>query len=350
MQGWRNLDREDGVTGTEWRAAREAALMTQAHLAGAAGVGLKTVARLEAGSRVSFESLRAVRAVLGGERVADGAESAAAGGPVDGADVPAPDPRPVRPASQDGAESPPAGVRGWLRSAEGAAVARVLCVVAGAVAGIAAASGGPLAPPPSAGQRAGIERMRATLRLTMREVTASRAAERWRALVLSADAVLADGAEPDPHATAVVKGNPGQAMPRGFGADRVPGLLTERGFGLAAAGPNPASPAEGRGTVWPMRPHSAWMWPFRRGDGLPGIRVALSPVTDEACARMAAAVEKALPGRLLMAASPAAPSDMAGPDTPPPRNASGPADVRCGGGWNTVHALIYARPGAGSAP
>ena len=49
----------------DWKVSRKLRLTTKAHLAGAAGVSLKTVVHLEADHRVSFESLRSIRAAIG---------------------------------------------------------------------------------------------------------------------------------------------------------------------------------------------------------------------------------------------------------------------------------------------
>ena len=55
----------DDGNGMRVRLARQAAIMTQEHLAAAAGVSAKTIARMERGNETSAETLRAVGAVLG---------------------------------------------------------------------------------------------------------------------------------------------------------------------------------------------------------------------------------------------------------------------------------------------
>lgn len=66
------------MLGSDARLRRQRMLMTQAHLADAAGLSLATIKRLERGENVSFETMRAVAAVLGTD-----------------AGAPAPDPVPI---------------------------------------------------------------------------------------------------------------------------------------------------------------------------------------------------------------------------------------------------------------
>lgn len=322
--------------------------MTQVHLAQAAGVSLKTIVRLEAGARISFDTQRALRAVL---------DIPYAVHPVDESCLPA-------------AEHESEGQSILGSSEEGAAGdnhaplrLRPLGMVIAAGMGVLLAVGMFLilrsSEVVSRSPQDGLARTNPTYAQLLRLPATTDAVVNWRTVVMIAGHLVSD-APPVLSRTEIWNGHARQSLPLDMisgwpdraTVDGLSHLVMRGGRGLMPLHDEPMSVSTGDAlsraddTAQTIRNYqgalyTTQMWSGADARGTGWVRVAMSPIPQDVCERMISSIRFASLGKLeLSAVSVGAHADAA--KVPIPRNEDwvSPDRATCVQGWNGLLARV----------